>query len=263
MFSSQRLEPDATPETPPLPPTRWLADLRNRVGKCIMFGCSAAQVAEAAAVARALATEWRRLTAGSEGYLTGGRRGLECQKVVWGEMDSFAHVNNVVYARYAESSRVNWVNQIALHVDPARSDQWQGLMQAQTIGLIMKSLTTEFKFPMTYPDAISVYHRLRVSPDANPKSTSLLLDCVVLSHSHKRIAARLYEDVSFYDYRIASKTQMPEFIHKVLADIWRQQQQEMVLTRTRIWGLVAAVEQLEKQTWDREDAVEDLGATST
>ena len=38
---------------------------------------------------RALATEWRELTAGSEGFLTGGRRGLEGQKVVWGEMDSF------------------------------------------------------------------------------------------------------------------------------------------------------------------------------
>lgn len=115
---------------------------------------------------------------------------------------------------------------------------------------------------MTYPDAISVYHRLRVSPDAYSKSTSLLLDCVVLSHSHKRIAARLYEDVSFYDYRTASKTHMPEFVHKVLTGVWRQQQQEISRTRTRIWELVAAVERLEKQTWDRDDAVEDLGAAA-
>lgn len=38
---------------------------------------------------RALATEWRALAAGAEGFLTGGRRGLEGQQVVWGEMDSF------------------------------------------------------------------------------------------------------------------------------------------------------------------------------
>lgn len=88
-FSSHLRGPTAAPEPPPLPPARWLADLRSRVGKCIIFGCSAAQVSEAAVVARALATEWRRLTAGSEGYLTGARRGLEGQKVVWGEMDSF------------------------------------------------------------------------------------------------------------------------------------------------------------------------------
>ncbi|CAK7269775.1 hypothetical protein SEPCBS119000_003742 [Sporothrix epigloea] len=247
---------------PPLPPARWLTDLRLRVGKCITFGCSPAQVSQLAVVTRALANEWRQLTAGSEGYLTGQRRGLEGQKVVWGEMDSFGHVNNVVYARYAESSRVNWINHFALHVDPARSEQWLGLMQAETIGLIMKSLTIEFKFPMTYPDSISVYHRLRLSPEETPRATSLLLDCMVLSHSHKRIVARLYEDVSFYDYRKAGKTQVPEFVRVVLTDLWQQQQQEMLRARSRIWELAAAVERIEKQTWDRIDAVEDHGSAA-
>ena len=79
----------AASDMPALPPARWLTDLRSRVGKIIMFGCSTAQVSELAVVARALANEWRQLTAGSEGYLTGQRRGLEGQKVVWGEMDSF------------------------------------------------------------------------------------------------------------------------------------------------------------------------------
>lgn len=41
---------------------------------------------------RALATEWRALVAGGEGFLTGGRRGLEGQQVVWGEMDSFVRL---------------------------------------------------------------------------------------------------------------------------------------------------------------------------
>ncbi|CAK7265567.1 hypothetical protein SEPCBS57363_001647 [Sporothrix epigloea] len=252
----------AASDMPTLPPARWLTDLRSRVGKIIMFGCSMAQVSELAVVTRALANEWRQLTAGSEGYLTGQRRGLEGQKVVWGEMDSFGHVNNVVYARYAESSRVNWINHFALHVDPARSKQWRGLMQADTVGLIMKSFTVDFKFPMTYPDSISVYHRLRSSPEQDPRITSLLLDCMILSHSHKRIAARLYEDVSFYDYRKAAKTQMPEFARAVLTDLWRQQQQEMVQARSRIWELVAMVERLEKQTWDRIDAVEDNGCAA-
>ena len=112
---------------------------------------------------------------------------------------------------------------------------------------------------MTYPDSISVYHKLRVSPEENSQTTSLLLDCIVLSHSHKRIAARLYEDVSFYDYRIAAKTQMPGFVQTVLADTWQKQQQEIVRARSRIWELVALVRQLEKQTWDRIDAVEDNG----
>lgn len=46
---------------------------------------------------RVLGRDWRRLTAGAEGFLTeesaggvpGVTRGLVGQKVVWGEMDSF------------------------------------------------------------------------------------------------------------------------------------------------------------------------------
>jgi hypothetical protein len=76
-------------QPPPEPPKRWHSDLQARLGKCITFGCSAPQVPRVAAVCRALATEWRELVAGSEGFLTGGKRGLSDQKVVWGEMDSF------------------------------------------------------------------------------------------------------------------------------------------------------------------------------
>lgn len=73
----------------PLPPNRWVSDVRARIGKCINFGCDPAQVRRAAKVLGILVREWRALSAGSEGFLTGGRGGLEDQQVVWGEMDSF------------------------------------------------------------------------------------------------------------------------------------------------------------------------------
>jgi hypothetical protein len=81
--------PQTKKTIPPEPPARWISELRARVGKCITFGCTNPQVSRAAAVLRALANEWRELLAGSEGFLTGGRRGLDGQKVVWGEQDTF------------------------------------------------------------------------------------------------------------------------------------------------------------------------------
>jgi hypothetical protein len=78
-----------TTPLPPPPPARWITDLRARIGKCLVFGCDRQQISQAAGVLRAIATEWRELLAGSEGYLTGGRRGLDAREVVWGEMDSF------------------------------------------------------------------------------------------------------------------------------------------------------------------------------
>lgn len=80
---------EAPASSAPEPPSRWYSDLHARLGKCLMFGCTPAQVATASSVLGALAAEWRPLVAGSQGYLTGGRRGLEDQQVVWGEQDSF------------------------------------------------------------------------------------------------------------------------------------------------------------------------------
>jgi hypothetical protein len=80
-----RTKKDLTPE----PPSRWITDLRARIGKCLAFGCNTQQISQAADVLRAIATEWKELLAGSEGFLTGGRRGLDGRQIAWGEMDSF------------------------------------------------------------------------------------------------------------------------------------------------------------------------------
>lgn len=111
---------------------------------------------------------------------------------------------------------------------------------------------------MVYPDRISAYHRLRSLPSAS--DTSLILDCIILSHNHRRLAARTEEDIVVYDYRAARKAPVPSFALHVLRDTWRKQEEETLRARTRIWGLINEVEALEKETWDRADAVEDVGA---
>jgi hypothetical protein len=113
---------------------------------------------------------------------------------------------------------------------------------------------------MTSPDTVSVYHKLRIRPEAS--HTSLFLDCIILSHRHRRVAARTAEEVAIYDYRAARKTALPGFALDVFRDTWRRQEEQTEWARKRIWGLLGDVERLEKETWDREDAVEDLGAAA-
>ncbi|KAI0118965.1 thioesterase-like superfamily-domain-containing protein [Daldinia grandis] len=245
-----------TTKKPTLPSSKWYSDLKARIGKCIMFGCTHDQAQHAAAVLRVLGTEWRELTAGAEGFLAGGNRGLENQQVVWGEMDSFGHVNNANYIRYAESARVNWIIHFAA-VDPTNGARWRELMTPKGTGLIMKSIKAEYKFPMTYPDTISAYHKLRSQPSAT--DTSLVLDCIILSHRHRRVAARTEEDVVIYDYGAARKTSVPAFALGAFQDVWRRQEEETRRARRRIRELVKKVEGLEKGTWDRPGAVEDVG----
>ncbi|KAK4100164.1 hypothetical protein N658DRAFT_497625 [Parathielavia hyrcaniae] len=270
-FSSSLVDPDSTSSAAPEhvgqkkdpfppPPSRWIADLRARIGKCLAFGCNAQQISLAAEVLRALATEWKGLLAGSDGFLTGGRRGLDGQQIAWGEMDSFQHVNNVNYFRYAESARVNWITNFAVHVDPQHRRQWRELMTPRSTGLIMRSLKADFKFPMVYPDRISVYHRLRARPERDPAPSAFALDCIVLSHRHRRIASRLEEDIVLYDYKKAGKTGMPDFMLDLFERTWELQQQETRRARMRIFALHGDVAQLEAETWNRPDAVEDIGA---
>ncbi|KAH8157765.1 hypothetical protein CIB48_g10480 [Xylaria polymorpha] len=222
-FCAPRPQPVTPALSQPPPPARWVSDVRARIGKCISFGCDAAQIQRAAGVLGILANEWRALSAGSEGFLTGRLRGLENQQVVWGEMDSFGHVNNTVYIRYAESARVNWILHFAMR-DPEHREAWSELMKPKSIGLIMKSIQADFK--------------------------------------HRRVAARTFEDIAIYDYREAKKTVLPGFMLDVLRETWHQQEERTDWARGRIWGLLNEVERLEKETWDREGAVEDMGAAT-
>lgn len=85
-LSSTFATPPNAPVTAALP-ARWLSDLKQRIGKCIIFGLNQEQVDEVGNIMRIVARDWRELLAGSEGFLTGrGRAGCEGREVVWGEM---------------------------------------------------------------------------------------------------------------------------------------------------------------------------------
>ena len=81
------LRPISTrPEEQPLPnSSRWLPDIKARLGKCITFGLKDDQIGEAGRIARILGEEWKGLVVGHEGFVL--RDGLEAA-VRWGEMVS-------------------------------------------------------------------------------------------------------------------------------------------------------------------------------
>lgn len=76
------------------------------------------------------------------------------------------------------------------------------------------------------------------------------------------MAARLEEDIVVYDYRAAAKAPLPGFAVQGFRETFQRQEAETARARERIWELVGEVEKLEKETWNREDAVEDLGGAS-
>ncbi|DAA76125.1 TPA_exp: Uncharacterized protein A8136_1162 [Trichophyton benhamiae CBS 112371] len=227
----------------------------------------------AGGVLEEIARDWRELVAGSEGFLTGEKYcGLHRHNVVWGEMDSMGmhrHVNNVMYVRYAETGRVNWSRNIALHHDPENSKEWSQLMGSTSIGYILKSIKVDFKFPMMFPDQISVYHKLSNEPpapnDPNPSHFSNLhLDVLIMSEAKQRPAARCEEDVVLYDYRIAKKLNiLPAWMLVQYRKLWEAQEAAKKANREKVRDIERRVRELEVGTWDREGAVESMGSAAS
>src|SRR5437879_13924787 len=92
--------------------------------------------------------------------------------VVWGEMDSYRHVNNVVYFRYFESARLEYFRRL----------DWFAFERTTGVGPILVTTQARFRRPLTYPDTISV--GARVIALAEDRFT---LEHVVVSHAQQAV----------------------------------------------------------------------------
>src|SRR2546421_12551236 len=76
------------------------------------------------------------------------------QAVVWGEMDSYRHVNNVVYFRYFENARLEYFRRL----------DWFAFEQESGIGPILAATQARFRKPLAYPDTIWAGARATAGP---------------------------------------------------------------------------------------------------
>ncbi|RDW94192.1 thioesterase family protein [Aspergillus mulundensis] len=233
--NAQPQPPSSKPKPHDIDP-RWLTMTKRRVGRCMMFGLKPSQIQEAGELMRQIATDWRELIAGR-------------------------HVNNVTYVRYAETARVYFTRNFALHIDPAHKTEWMNLVSNRGLGIILRSIKIDYKFPMQYPDKVTVYHKLIHDPSSSQSSQfAFHLQAMILSESRQRPAARVHEDLVTYDYKLGKKAAIPPFLMDQLKDTWKRQEQAKKEWQQRILDIEARVRKLEVESWDREDAVEDMGS---
>ncbi|MEJ7618043.1 MAG: thioesterase family protein [Pyrinomonadaceae bacterium] len=117
--------------------------------------------------------------------------------VVWGEMDAFQHVNNIVYFRYFESARMAYFEKL---------DLWN-FMKETGIGPIQATAQCRFRIPLTAPDTVTVGTKVsRIEADR------FLMEFAVLSHQHQKVAAEGQGMIVSYNYREKKKTPLPEAI---------------------------------------------------
>lgn len=113
--------------------------------------------------------------------------------VAWGEMDALGHVNNIVYFRYFESGRIAYFRRVGFIATIN-----------QEVGPILGAINCKFKYPITFPDTVSVGVRtLDIEEDR------LVMEHCVVSHAAQRIAAQGEGVIVAYDYRAKKKTMLP------------------------------------------------------
>jgi acyl-CoA thioester hydrolase len=116
------------------------------------------------------------------------------QPVAWGEQDSFRHVNNVVYFRYFENARVEYLERL----------DWQAYLKETGIGPIVATAQARFRRPVTFPDTLLV--GARVSVMAADRYT---VDYRIVSRKLGDVAAHGDTVVVTYDYTHGMKVPIP------------------------------------------------------
>lgn len=99
--------------------------------------------------------------------------------VRWGDMDSFGHVSNVVFLRYLEDCRAQWMESV-----PSR---WQG----DDAGPVVANININFRRPLIWPKEIEVTLR-----PLSPGRSSIKLEQEIRSMPDKDRQAVVYADAA-------------------------------------------------------------------
>jgi acyl-CoA thioester hydrolase len=124
------------------------------------------------------------------------------QAIVWGEMDSYRHVNNVVYFRYFENARLEYF----------RSLDWPGYEEETGIGPILAATQARFRRALTYPDTIAITAQLGVLDEDR-----FTLEHRIFSEQLGDLATEGQGTVVAFHYVRGEKVAIPEELRRRIA----------------------------------------------
>ena len=126
------------------------------------------------------------------------------QAVAWGDMDSFRHVNNVVYFRYFENARLEYFRRL----------DWFRYQQDTGIGPILSTTQARFRRPLTYPDTIYIGARL-----ISIEEDRFTLEHRLVSDTLETIAATGQVTVVAFHYPEQHKTPIPDELRRRITEL--------------------------------------------
>jgi acyl-CoA thioester hydrolase len=124
--------------------------------------------------------------------------------ILWGDQDAFGHVNNLVYLRWCETSRVEYLK---------RMHMWPELPPVGP-GPILAAQCCHYKKPLNYPD--TVYVGARVSRVGN---SSFRMEHRVVSEATGVVAAEADSTLVVLDYARGVTVRVPEECRSAIEEL--------------------------------------------
>jgi acyl-CoA thioester hydrolase len=119
--------------------------------------------------------------------------------VLWGDEDSFGHVNNLAFLRWCESVRVDYLREVGF---------WVGLMPGR-LGPILASLHCDYKAQLHYPGDVIAGARV-----SHIGRSSITMDHALVSPAANAIAAVVTSTLVLVDYEIGRPVPIPKDIRE-------------------------------------------------
>ena len=124
--------------------------------------------------------------------------------VQWGDMDSYQHVNNIVYFRWFESARIAYLEQIGL----------KAMYHGAGIGPILAAIDCNYRRQLTYPDTVAVGARI-----SRIGRTSFEMEHVLVSTAQQAVVADGKSTIVTFDYKVQKPIPVPDEIRAAIAAI--------------------------------------------
>ena len=127
--------------------------------------------------------------------------------VAWGDMDAYAHVNNVVYFRYFEHARIAYLDRVG----------WMRSREEHGLGPIIASTGARYRKPISYPDRLSVGARV-----SDVQADRVTFEYRLVSARWNAVAADGQAVVVSYDYRNSTKCPIPDAVRAAILELERK-----------------------------------------
>ena len=122
------------------------------------------------------------------------------QKVAWGDMDAFGHVNNVMYYRYIESARIDYLNALKLlELD---------------FNLVVASSQCKYLKPVFYPDVLKIGTTI-----VEVRNSAFRMEYLIWSEQQNEVVATAEAVIVCVDNQTMKKALIPDHIKAIIFEI--------------------------------------------